>query len=88
MSDIEDKIIYNISASESVIAFFFSDISAKTQFLLALVYTTKYLDAFTACMTAYSIITKGLSILITYSTLMTTCYCYRKSYENKHDTYR
>ncbi|OXU22813.1 hypothetical protein TSAR_015072 [Trichomalopsis sarcophagae] len=66
-----------------------NDVSVKTQFLLALVFITRYLDTFTACIpTAYSFITRGLSILVTCSTLMTICGCCRKSYESKHDAYR
>ncbi|XP_001604387.1 ER lumen protein-retaining receptor [Nasonia vitripennis] len=65
-----------------------SGISAKSQFLLVLVYTTRYLDLYTTFISKYNTVMKVLYLVIGYCTLLSMYAFFRKTYERKYDSFR
>ncbi|XP_051170968.1 ER lumen protein-retaining receptor 2-like isoform X2 [Leptopilina boulardi] len=63
-------------------------ISGKTQILLALQCTTRYLDLFTYFVSTYNTSMKILFSLISYFTLILIYIVYKKTFEREHDTCR
>lgn len=61
-------------------------ISGKTQFLLALECTTRYLDVFCNFFSYYNTTFKILFTLISYLTLIFIYIVYKKTYEQEYDT--
>ncbi|ESO03439.1 hypothetical protein HELRODRAFT_173734 [Helobdella robusta] len=63
-------------------------ISAKSQILFALVYTTRYLDLFTSFVSVYNSTMKVLFIVSSYATLYLIFFKFKATYNHSNDTFR
>ncbi|EFX88165.1 ER lumen protein-retaining receptor-like [Daphnia pulex] len=63
-------------------------ISGKSQFLFALVYTTRYLDLLTNYVSLYNSFMKVVFIAASYGTLYLMYVKFRATYDRNHDTFR
>ncbi|XP_057368080.1 ER lumen protein-retaining receptor-like [Daphnia carinata] len=63
-------------------------ISGKSQFLFALVYTTRYLDLLTNFVSLYNTFMKVVFIATSYGTLYLMYVKFRATYDRNHDTFR
>lgn len=63
-------------------------ISGKSQFLFALVYTTRYLDLFTNYVSLYNTVMKVVFLATSYGTLYLMYMKFRATYDSNHDTFR
>lgn len=63
-------------------------ISGKSQFLFALVYTTRYLDLLTNFVSLYNTFMKVVFIGTSYGTLYLMYVKFRATYDRNHDTFR
>nr|CAH0110151.1 unnamed protein product [Daphnia galeata] len=63
-------------------------ISGKSQFLFALVYTTRYLDLLTNYVSLYNSFMKVIFIAASYGTLYLMYVKFRATYDRNHDTFR
>ncbi|XP_058807830.1 ER lumen protein-retaining receptor-like [Phymastichus coffea] len=63
-------------------------ISIKSQFLYAVVFTTRYLDVFTTFISRENTFFKIIYILLTYVTLFSMTFLFWKTYEKKYDIAR
>lgn len=67
---------------------FFLGISGKSQFLFAIVFTTRYLDIFTNFVSPYNTIMKVVFLITTYGTLYLIFIKFKATYDSNHDTFR
>ncbi|KAM4721558.1 ER lumen protein-retaining receptor 3 [Rhinophrynus dorsalis] len=63
-------------------------ISAKSQLLFALVFTTRYLDLFTTYISVYNTVMKVIFLLCAYFTVYLIYGRFRKTYDSENDTFR
>ena len=63
-------------------------ISGKSQFLFALVFTTRYLDIFTNFVSPYNTVMKVVFLVTTYGTLYLIFFKFKATYDSNHDTFR
>ncbi|ROL49865.1 ER lumen protein-retaining receptor 3 [Anabarilius grahami] len=63
-------------------------ISGKSQVLFALVFTTRYLDLFTAFISIYNTIMKMVYLVLAYSTVSLIYFRFRNSYDSESDSFR
>lgn len=63
-------------------------ISGKSQFLFALVFTTRYLDLFTNFVSLYNSVMKLVFLGTSYGTLYLMYMKFRATYDSNHDTFR
>ena len=63
-------------------------ISGKSQFLFALVFTTRYLDIFTNFVSPYNTAMKIIFLVTTYFTLYLIFIKFKATYDSNHDTFR
>ncbi|KAL5242646.1 hypothetical protein ACI65C_010056 [Semiaphis heraclei] len=63
-------------------------ISAKSQILFAIVYTTRYLDVFTYFISLYNSVCKVVFLSLSYGTLYLMFYTFKTTYDYKYDRFR
>ncbi|KAJ9587569.1 hypothetical protein L9F63_019000, partial [Diploptera punctata] len=62
-------------------------ISAKTQILFAIVFTTRYLDLFTNYISVYISVYKILNVAVTYVTVMSIYFKFKDPDRGTYDTF-
>ncbi|EYB99589.1 hypothetical protein Y032_0121g1023 [Ancylostoma ceylanicum] len=65
-----------------------SGISARSQILFAIVFTTRYLDLFTTFISTYNTVMKVFFIISSYGTLYLMLVKFRPTYEKESDSFR
>ncbi len=63
-------------------------ISGKSQFLFAIVFTTRYLDIVTNFISPYNTVMKMVFLITTYGTLYLVFFKFKATYDSNHDTFR
>lgn len=71
-----------------IILCFVTGISAKSQILFAIVFTTRYIDLFTVFISLYNSFMKVVFLSSTYGTLYLMFYTFKTTYDYKYDRIR
>lgn len=71
-----------------LILYFITGISAKSQMLFAIVFTTRYLDLFTNFVSLYNSFMKVVFLSSTYGTIYLMLYTFKTTYDYKYDRLR